>query len=68
MPLMSTGVAARISDCRARAGEWYAYHKKELVFGAIIFVVATLSFGLGYLSNRELNHAPIVIERVESSK
>jgi hypothetical protein len=24
--------------------------------------VAALSFGLGYLANREFNHAPIIIE------
>jgi hypothetical protein len=37
--------------------------KKEFVFGAIIFLVASLSFGLGYLANREFNHAPIIIEK-----
>jgi len=38
-------------------------HKKEIVFVLIIFLVATLSFGLGYLANRELNHSPIIIEK-----
>ena len=38
-------------------------YKKELVFGAIIFLVASLSFGFGYLANREFNHAAIVIEK-----
>ena len=38
-------------------------HKKEFVLGAIIFLVASLSFGFGYLANREFNHAPIVIEK-----
>jgi hypothetical protein len=36
--------------------------KKEIVFGAIIFLASSLSFALGYLANREFNHAPIVIE------
>jgi hypothetical protein len=38
-------------------------YKKELVLGAIIFLVASLSFGFGFLANRELDHAPIVIEK-----
>ena len=37
-------------------------HKKEIVFFLIIFAVATLSFGLGYLANRDFNHAPIIIQ------
>ncbi len=41
---------------------WQAY-KKELVLGAAIFFVASLSFGLGYLANREFNHAAIIIEK-----
>lgn len=44
---------------------WLAHHKKEVVFALIIFFVAALSFGLGYLANREFNHAPIVIEQIE---
>ena len=43
--------------------EWLYIYKKEIIFGAIIFLVATLSFGLGYLANREFNHAPIIIEK-----
>jgi len=43
--------------------EWINKYRKELVFALIIFLVATLSFGLGYLANREFNHAPIVIEK-----
>ena len=37
--------------------------QKRLVFGIVIFLVATISFGLGYLANRELSHAPIVIQK-----
>ncbi|MBI4087416.1 MAG: hypothetical protein HY434_01130 [Candidatus Liptonbacteria bacterium] len=38
-------------------------YKKEIIFAAIIFAVAFISFGLGYLANREFNHAPIIIEQ-----
>lgn len=43
--------------------DWLANHKKEIIFAVIIFFVASLSFGLGYLANREFNHAPIIIEK-----
>jgi hypothetical protein len=36
-------------------------HKKEVLFGAAIFLASSLSFSLGYLANREFNHAPIII-------
>lgn len=42
---------------------WIVNHKKEIIFAVIIFVVAAVSFGLGYLANREFNHAPIIIEQ-----
>jgi hypothetical protein len=38
-------------------------YKKEIILGAIVFLVSSLSFGLGYLANREFNHAPIIIEK-----
>ena len=43
------------------------HYRKELIFTLIIFLVATISFGLGYLANREFNHAPIVIEKVSEA-
>ena len=43
--------------------DWLDFHKKEVIFAIIIFVVAAVSFGLGYLANREYNHAPIIIEK-----
>ncbi len=43
--------------------DWIVNHKKEIIFALIIFLVASLSFGLGYLSNREFNRAPIIIEK-----
>jgi hypothetical protein len=41
---------------------WISSRKKEIIFALIIFFVAAVSFGLGYLANREFNHAPIIIE------
>lgn len=41
---------------------FFSRHKKEIIFAVIIFLVATISFALGYLANRELNHTPIIIE------
>jgi hypothetical protein len=38
-------------------------HKKEVAFGAILFFVASLSFGMGYAASRQFNHAPIIIEK-----
>lgn len=43
--------------------DWLYNHKKEIIFTLIVFLVAALSFGLGYLANREYNHAPIIIEQ-----
>jgi hypothetical protein len=37
--------------------------RKYVIFGLAIFLVSSLSFGLGYFANREYNHAPIVIEQ-----
>ncbi len=48
--------------------EWFYNHKKEFIFALIIFLVASLSFGLGYLANREFNRAPIVIEKAPISR
>lgn len=35
---------------------------KGLILAGVIFLVSSLSFGLGYLANREIDHAPIIIE------
>ncbi|MEK7195322.1 MAG: hypothetical protein AAB655_01360 [Patescibacteria group bacterium] len=45
---------------------WIENHKKEIMLAVIIFLVAALSFGLGYLANREFNRTPIIIERSAS--
>lgn len=38
-------------------------HKRDIILFLLIFLISSLSFGLGYLVNREFNHAPIVIEK-----
>jgi len=43
--------------------EWIIEHKKEIIIFLLIFLISSLSFGLGYLVNREFNHAPIIIEK-----
>ena len=43
--------------------DWFINYKKEIIFAVIIFFVSAISFGLGYLANREFNHAPIIIEK-----
>ena len=50
-------------EIKTRFRDWSIFYKKELIFALIIFLVASLSFGLGYLANREFNHAPIIIEK-----
>lgn len=52
----------------AKLSEFLNLHRKEVVFGLIIFLVASLSFGLGYLANREFNHAPIIIEKCSDTQ
>ena len=46
-----------------RIKNWLIFYQKEVIFGVILFLTASLSFGLGYLANREFNHAPIIIEK-----
>ncbi len=46
---------------------FFSHYKKELLLGAIIFLVSSLSFGLGYLANREFNHVPIIIENCRNT-
>lgn len=42
---------------------WIVFYKKEILFVLVVFLVGSTSFALGYLANREFNHAPIVIEK-----
>ena len=47
---------------------YFEFYKKEIIFVATVFITASLSFGSGYLANREFNHASIIIEKCSSSK
>jgi len=42
---------------------WIKKHKKDIFLFLLLFLMCSLSFGLGYLVNREFNHAPIIIEK-----
>jgi len=53
----------KLSELLKRGQNWIIFYEKEVIFGTIIFLIASLSFGLGYLANREFNHAPIIIEK-----
>jgi len=44
-------------------GDWIKNHRKDIIIFLLLFLMCSLSFGLGYLVNREFNHAPIVIEK-----
>lgn len=42
---------------------WIGDNRKKIKFWSVILLASTLSFGLGYLINREFNYAPIIIEK-----
>jgi hypothetical protein len=50
-------------DTKNSLKEWVSEHRKEIIIFLLIFLISSLSFGLGYLVNREFNHAPIIIEK-----
>jgi len=43
--------------------EWFRENQKNILLTFLIIIIATLSFGLGYLANREFTRAPIIIEK-----
>ncbi len=43
--------------------DWIKNHHKDILLFLLLFLISSLSFALGYLVNREFNHAPIVIEK-----
>lgn len=53
----------KFQEIKTKIYNWLIFYQKEVIFGVIIFLVASISFGLGYLANREFNHAPIIIEK-----
>ncbi len=45
-----------IKDFLKEKGDW-------IVFGTILFLIIALSFGLGYLTAKDNNPAPIIIQK-----
>ena len=45
---------------------WFGEHRRDVVLFILIFLVSTISFGLGYLVANQTNHAPIIIEKIAS--
>jgi len=43
-------------------------HKKEIVFGVLVFLTTTTSFALGYLLGRDSSRAPIIIQKVDARR
>jgi predicted negative regulator of RcsB-dependent stress response len=43
--------------------EWFKENQKNILLTLLVVFVATLSFGLGYLANREFTRTPIIIEK-----
>ena len=42
--------------------------RKEIYLAIVIFLTSTFSFAMGYISNRESNHSPIIIEKCSDQK
>jgi hypothetical protein len=47
----------------SRLTNWFQEKRRWIVFGLFLFLIITLSFGLGYLVAKEANPAPIIIEK-----
>lgn len=60
-------IKEKIFDTKNRIKEWTTEHRKDIIIFLLIFLISSLSFGLGYLVNREFNHAPIVIQKCNTS-
>lgn len=50
----------------SRAKDWFLRYRKELIIGAAIFLISTMSFALGYLTARD-ERMPIIIEQRNES-
>lgn len=42
---------------------WIEDNKNKIRLWLLCILIATLGFGLGYLTNREFSYAPIIIEK-----
>ncbi len=43
--------------------EYIKENQRNILLILLMILIATLSFGLGYLANREFTRAPIIIEK-----
>ncbi len=45
--------------------DWFKENQQNIILGILLLLAVSLSFGLGYLTNREFNfnRAPIIIEK-----
>ena len=48
----------------AKCKNWIVEHWREVLIFALIFLVSTISFALGFLMAEERGRAPIVIEKL----
>lgn len=46
--------------------EFWENHQKEIIFVLILFLASTISFVLGYLSAKEFNKVPIIIQKINN--
>jgi hypothetical protein len=51
---------------RFRLEAWLKNHTRDIVLFALLFLVSTISFGLGYLVADQVERAPIIIEKATS--
>jgi len=42
---------------------WMEKNKRDIILFILIFLISTISFGLGYLVSNQVNRAPIIIEK-----
>lgn len=52
-----------INNSIIKIKEWATENRRDVIVFFLAFLISSLSFGLGYLVNREFNHAPIIIEK-----
>lgn len=64
MGLMSIAPAGdKLEIPETGPGVWLKRYRKEIIFALIIFLTSTISFGAGYLVNRETHPTQIIIEK-----
>jgi hypothetical protein len=52
-----------VSEILSQGKEKSLRFRKEIIFMFVIFLVASISFALGYLAHDESSRAPIIIEK-----